>query len=553
MANRGVFANKTSRSAPAANAVNEAGGRAYDLGAEHGLAQLACTGTFANTFYTKAEDQADRVLELARKCSPEFVAKVAIHSREHALMKDMPAYLVAYLSTVDTVLFREVFPRVINNGKMLRNFVQIIRSGKVGRKSLGHAPQRMVQLWLETHSDEEVFRASVGNDPSLADVINLARPRPMTKERAALYAHLLGREKGRFNDKSFSVERNLPTVVAAYERYRKDKDGPLPDVPFEMLTGLELDDKAWKEIARRATWAQTRQNLATFARHGVFKDSEMTKLIANRLRDEKLIKKAGAFPYQLLMAFLKTEDDSSVPNSITLALQDAMEVATENVPSLDVPVYVFPDISGSMDSPATGDRGDARGSGRYNGSTSKVTCRLVAALVASTMLRRNQECVVWPFESKALTDVRLNPRDSIMTNAKKLAGLPCGGTNCSAPMIELAKRGADVGLVLYVSDNESWLDSPRYGGYAGNWHLFRGYTPGAARTETLNAWEKVKHRNRNAKLVCLDVTPYETSQVINRQDILNVGGFSDNVFEVISSFTKGSSDSWVEVIKKIAI
>jgi len=31
--------------------------------------------------------------------------------------------------------------RVINNGKMLRNFVKIVRSGVAGRKSLGTAPK----------------------------------------------------------------------------------------------------------------------------------------------------------------------------------------------------------------------------------------------------------------------------------------------------------------------------------------------------------------------------------------------------------------------------
>lgn len=548
MANRTVFANKTSKFVPATTTFNEAGGRAYDLGAKHALAQLACTGTFSNTFYTKAEDQIDRVLELAKQCEPEFVAKVAVYSRERGYMKDMPAYLVAYLSTVSSELFRDVFPRVIDNGKMLRNFVQIVRSGKVGRKSFGNAPKKMIQLWFETRDDEQVFRASVGNDPSLTDIINLARPRPMTKERAALYAHLLDRKTGRFNDKEFTVARALPEVVSDYEQYRKNPKGEIPNVPFEMLLGLDLDEKGWREVAMRATWAQTRQNLATFARHGVFKDAGVTNEVVKRLRDPKLIKKANAFPYQLLMAYLKTEGDSTVPTSITLALQDAMEIATENVPSIDGQVAIFPDISGSMDSPATGVR---------EGQTSKVSCRMVAALVASTMLRKNPDAIVWPFEQKALTDVRLNPRDSIMTNAKKLSGLPCGGTNCSAPLKELARQRIKTDLVVYVSDNESWIDSPYYGRYAGNWRSTFGSgsntQTNGARTETMNAWSSIVKQNPKARMVCLDITPYETSQTVNRPNILNIGGFSDSVFEVIADFARGDSTSWVETIEKTAI
>ena len=36
------------------------------------------------------------------------------------------------------------------------------------------------------------------------------------------------------------------------------------------------------------------------------------------------------------------------------ALQDAMEIALENVPAIDGKVYVFPDISGSMHSSGYG-------------------------------------------------------------------------------------------------------------------------------------------------------------------------------------------------------
>jgi 60 kDa SS-A/Ro ribonucleoprotein len=74
-------------------------------------------------------------------------------------------------------------------------------------------------------------------------------------------------------------------------------------------------------------------------------------------------------------------------------------------------VYVLPDILGSTHSAVTGFRA---------GSTSKVRFVDVAALVAATVLRKNPDAEVIPFESNVVK-VRLNPRDSIMTNAKKLA------------------------------------------------------------------------------------------------------------------------------------
>ena len=57
--------------------------------------------------------------------------------------------LCAILATRDVELLAEIFPRVIDNGKMVRNFVQIMRSGVTGRKSLGSAPKRLVRQWLD--------------------------------------------------------------------------------------------------------------------------------------------------------------------------------------------------------------------------------------------------------------------------------------------------------------------------------------------------------------------------------------------------------------------
>ena len=114
---------------------------------------------------------------------------------------------------------------------------------------------------------------------------------------------------------------------------------------------------------------------------------------------------------------------ADVPLPIREALQDAMEIAVRNVPRIEGKVYVCPDISGSMHSPATGFR---------QGSTTAVRCIDIAALVAAAVLRNNPRAELIPFESDVVR-VDLNPRDSVMTNARRLASLPCGGTNCSAP------------------------------------------------------------------------------------------------------------------------
>src|SRR3989441_6594449 len=145
MANKTLFASLRDAIIPQTDTVNYENAPASALAPKQALAQYAATGCFGRTFYATAHEQLERVLELCDAVDPGFVARVAISSRTQSFMKDMPALLCAWLSARDTRLHEVVFTRVIDNKRMLLTYVQILRSGVVGRKSLGTAPKRLVR------------------------------------------------------------------------------------------------------------------------------------------------------------------------------------------------------------------------------------------------------------------------------------------------------------------------------------------------------------------------------------------------------------------------
>src|SRR5262249_34916695 len=144
----------------------------------------------------------------------------------------------------------------------------------------------------------------------------------------------------------------LPDLVRRYETFKADRSGDAPDVPFQMLTSLDLGRDHWVDIARRASWQTTRINLNTFARHGVFERNGLAETTAERLRTPAEIAKASAMPYQLLVAYRQV--DADVPRIVRDALQEAADIAVSNVPRVQGRVVVCPDVSGSMTSPVTG-------------------------------------------------------------------------------------------------------------------------------------------------------------------------------------------------------
>ncbi|MCC7601189.1 RNA-binding protein [Janthinobacterium sp. FW305-129] len=518
MANAQLFQSaKQSATLPAALAHNAEGAPAYALTPRHQLAQYAATGCLNTTFYASADAQLAKVIELCNAVEPAFIAQTAVYCRERGYMKDMPALLVAVLAGQGAAEFTQAFQRVINNGKMLRNFVQIVRSGVIGRKSLGSRPKKLVQAWLIGASEQALLAAAVGNAPSLADVVKMVHPKPGDAWRAAFFAWLIG--------KPYDAAA-LPPVLAAFEAYKLDPAQAIPAVPFQMLTALPLNAQAWAQIARQGGWQMVRMNLNTFARHGVYDIAGMPELIAARLRDPEAIASSRVFPYQLMSAYLAAGD--KVPRIVHAALEQALEISLANVPRIAGKVVVCPDVSGSMASPVSGFRGSA---------TSSVRCIDVAALVAAAMLRKNPDAMVLPFEH-SVVQCALGADDSVMENAARLAAIGGGGTNCSAPLLRMNSRKELADLVIYVSDNESWIDAKRSGA-----------------TATMGQWQVFKQRNPQAKLVCIDIAPHATTQAMEREDILNIGGFSDDVFRIIAAFAAGQLDPahWVGEIAAIDI
>ncbi len=111
-----------------------------------------------------------------------------------------------------------------------------------------------------------------------------------------------------------------------------------------------------------------------------------------------------------------------------------------------------------------------------------------------------------------------------------------GGTNVSAPLARLNAERASVDTVVIVSDNESWIDPTRRGA-----------------TATMNEWTKLKGRNPAAKLICIDIQPYGFTQAKDRADIMNVGGFTDAVFDAMARFASGQSRDWVEIVQNTEV
>lgn len=479
------------------NAVNAAGGTAHLRSNEEALAQAMVTGTANDGYYTTGEAQVEEFVRLAKAVPVEFLARAVVYGRRKGRMRDMPILGLAVLSTRDPKLTARIFPHVVDTVKQARNLVQVVGSGKAGRKGLGTTLKRGLQKFLVDTNPEMLFRKSSGQSPTLGFVVKLAHPKPKTETQRTLFKWLMGQPV----DDTF-----MPHSYFALKNFAESHEpGLCPPLSFELLAPACKSPMHWYRMAEVLSWDALRRNLNTLARQGVFDIPGATATIAAKLRDPD----ENAMPMAAFTALSYAED---MPKAVREALHDAAERATKNVPALAGKVLVAVDVSGSMSGSLTGYR---------KGATSKLRLVDAAAVFGVSIWRRADATLVAVDTTLHLT--KFEPRDTVMTVARSLAQFGGGGTNLE--LVAEYARGKGFDVVYLVSDNESWMHRHTIG-------------------------ERLKDVR---KLIVHDLTPNATTQAPSMDGrVLNVGGASDAVFETIQAFVEDRA-SWLDLVNATEI
>jgi 60 kDa SS-A/Ro ribonucleoprotein len=209
-----------------------------------------------------------------------------------------------------------------------------------------------------------------------------------------------------------------------------------------------------------------------------------------------------------MAALLNLDDD--VPGDIKQALQDALQLSLDNVPTLIGKTAIVVDVSGSMSGSVNGG---------YGSNASKIRYVDVAGLIASCILKKNPEAKLVCFDNRLHP---MNPKssNSVLENAKEIASFNGGSTNCALGMSWVADNMPDADNIIFISDSEA------------NEQITSTYSY----SRTSSAYDQFL-KCKNAKLLSIDIQPGLTLQLPkDDKKILHVSGFNDQVFELMGYF-----------------
>jgi 60 kDa SS-A/Ro ribonucleoprotein len=139
---------------------------------------------------------------------------------------------------------------------------------------------------------------------------------------------------------------------------------------------------------------------------------------------------------------------------------------------------------------------------------SETTAADVAGVFTAGILRRCTDARVLPF-ADGVFPLALNPRDSILTNARKVSEVGTGGTSLSAPIEQLLRERDRVDTFIGITDNEEWIG--------------RG---------AIHAWREYRKRVApNATGIFITPVPGKNSAIPETEPGVHfVHGWSDSVF-----------------------
>jgi 60 kDa SS-A/Ro ribonucleoprotein len=451
-----------------ADGLNPEGFPSFKRSLEEAYLQVLLTNTLGGTFYATSQKLLGESLALHAEIAladPAFMARAIVYARREGLMRLQPIVGLAFLARADRALFRRAFGEVIHTPGDLADFVEIARGG-VAPGRMGRSIKTAVNGWLNTLSEYHAIKYGTGGQGyALRDVLRLTHPRPSTDSRDSIFLWLTDPEKWA----SSPEKRALTPQIDAFERLKRTDGADQSEarelidagrLPYEVVTGAIKPDLAtWNVLLRQMPYLALLRHLNTLQRAGVFREAQNVRYAAGRLVDHGMLTRAKILPFQLYMAYQMFTPETGEEQQIANALADALEASFGNLPDLPGAVCIAPDVSGSMS-----------GLIAQQGKTRYID---VAGIFAGALVKSSPTARVLPFEN-SVVDIKINPRDSLMTTVERLAKIGGGGTAVSAPVSRLLDHKVKVDAFIGITDNIEWAtDQSGRHGFLPAWREYR--------------------------------------------------------------------------------
>ena len=452
--------------------LNRAGGAAFVQSPKMELVSMLVTSFAQDQYYRPAKQAFDELAKLLAKVDPLFAAKAAVYARTEMGMRSITHALAAELAAYASgqVWAKAFYDQIVKRPDDMMEIMAYFYG--MGGKSLPNAMKKGFAKAFDKFDAYQLAKYRGGGKAvKLVDMANLVHPKPAARNADALKSLVAGTLKSTQTWEAKLTKAGQDAVSKKEKTARKAE--------------------AWASLieANKLGYFALLRNLRNIAEQA----PEMTGQVCRLLVDRKRIKRSLVLPFRFLTALdAIKETDLAGKRQIMEALNRALELSLDNVPTFDGRTLIVLDDSGSM---------------TWNqGKTGQAPIRTGAIFAA--MLYKSNDADLMRFSDNA-SYVTPYHGDAAMSIADRLIGnARSSGTNFNA-IFQTAKRAYD--RIVILSDMQGWI------GHCAPTKVFEAY--------------KLRH-GVVPYIYSFDLKGYGSLQ-FPENNVFCLAGLSDKVFDIM--------------------
>ena len=537
--------------------VNFMGEMAFKLSDKEELVSTVMTTFLTDAYYESESEVTNRIMKLLDKVDPLFAAKLAIYARNEGKLRSVTHLISAYLAKAISGtdwgkrFYNKIVIRPDDMSEILSCYAHLNGSDKEVKK-IPNSIKRGFKAALERLDAYQIDKYKMERrEISLVDLVNIFHPKGTQKNEEA-YRRLMNGESldGLYSTKILEKEMSAAgqkTKDASKEEKEAAKHDAIADV-LDNVKGMPMmnllrnlrniilyaPDKVDDACEQLAT-AEKVQNSRLLPFRFATAYSEIEKLSYDYKDPGTKI----AFESDKTVAKVSRAEFSALKTQVLNAIERALELSCANIPKLDGNVAILVDHSGSV-------RGDAGGSSRV--SAFSATTRAMIGNLFATMVAYRQDNVYIGLFGDRLISVPIDRKKRMLDFNKESYNLGdrCGGSTEAGIydfMRQVVKEKKKIDNVIVFSDCQIG-ETNRYGGFTA-WYGTSSSDRGGHFHELFKEFRKI---NPQANFIVCNLNQCGGTSVFDKsQRILNIAGWSERIFDVITSNCKG----WDALIKEI--
>lgn len=475
--------------------------RKYDKQTELTLAVL--NSFIDNKYYESSEKRLKRIVGLVEKNKPDFVAKLAYVTRTDFYMRSTATVLLGELSKTHRgdSLVSDTIEATIQRVDDITELVAYLEGklSKQVKRGIRHALYKFNRYQLAKYRGEK-------NKYKLVDVFNLVHPKPQfaDEEQKKAWKDLIEDKLRQFDTWENDIKK-LPELI----------------------------------MQNKVGYMALLRNLNNLARYKV--SEEVIERATSLLTNKEAIKKSKQFPYRFLSAYkaLMGEEDKikfekdDIKDKLQDAVKEALEISVGNIPLLEGKTVILVDNSGSM-------RGDGGGSSAVSANSNRKMSD-IANLFGVLYWQRAENTYVGLFGDQ-LIKADLDRAKDIFENYEKVdsQAQECGNATETGIFDFFQKAIASNEMferVIVFTDTQIGTGCELYDASGNLGEEFNLLT------------KRYLRINTRCRIYVVDLQGY--GDTVFDGNVVNVGGWSDKLFDFIENIEKG--DSLIEYIRSIKL